>query len=125
MSVSFNVQTNSPSRELPQCATVSISEYPAFLISQFLVRMGIWFLSRIPGLVVPYSFFLILNRFGPSLRSICRGLIARSSASVLGSIPNFSLARFIQMGSSALSLTLQGYPAASQIDSRIVSALQE
>src|SRR3972149_5301678 len=51
ISVRVRLQMKSPAREGPQWATVSASTKPGRVMSQLLVRMGIWVRRREPGLV--------------------------------------------------------------------------
>ena len=78
ISVRVRLQTKSPAKLLPQCATVSASTKPGRLTSQCSVRMGIWFLSKVPGLVPHRPRLPDCARIRFNSRSMLRGLMASS-----------------------------------------------
>src|SRR5919106_5040187 len=108
MSVTLSEWMNSPFSELPEWETRSVSVKPGVLTSQESVLMGMWCLSKVPGLVRPYRRFFSWRFLALRRRSMVAGLVARSCFWTGSEIAKRLMAQGAHNGRRALSRVEHG-----------------
>ena len=107
MSVTVRVQACSPAAWPPSWLTRSISTNPGTASSQSAhVRIGIWLLSRLPGLVRERPRAAYFLRSGANRRSMVAADIPASSAAVSSSMSNSPYRRSTAINSPSIGASL-------------------
>lgn len=98
---------------VPEWDGVSPSVNPGMVMFQGTVRIGLWCLMSVPGVVHPKSRFLKWGVVGPRCRSICRALMVWSCRSGSPESVARGVIQGIQSSTRALSrMDPDGLPAA-------------